>query len=366
MITELGSWIPAHGFNIPVTNVWSRRSLNGHQLRGATVQSKPYITYIEDNCTRKDCFKGIYADIWHELQSKMNFTYTMNRVYIYGQLTKGSWNGMVRMLKDGEVDITPVDSTITQSRSTVIEFLPRLDLIHEKLFLWNPVSTPNSQAYIEPFTIHSWLGVVIFVIVVPIILRGIFKYSKDVSTKKYAMSDCLCFALNALLMRDHGTEPRSGATRTAYASIVFGGILVYYLWEAMLISYLSVKKVYMPFRTLEEFEKTSNYKLVVAKGFSQLDMFRSSKEYPYNDIWAKKMRPYAQDFPLVYDLVRAMKNDPFSVVYVDAYQIDNNESYLSCDVVDTGVNIRTTQLAWSVPKSASGIMAFRNGKMVLA
>ena len=265
---------------------------------------------------------------------------------------------MVRMLKDGEVDITPVDSTITQSRSTVIDFLPRLDLIHEKLFLWNPVGTPNSQAYIEPFTLHSWLGVVIFVIVVPLILRGIFKYSKDGSTKKYAISDCLCFALKTLVLRDDGTNPKSGATRTAYASIVFGGIMIYYLWEAMLISYLSVKKVYMPFRTLEELEKTSNYKLVVAKGFSQLDMFRSSNEYPYKDIWVKKMQPYAQDFPLVYDLVETMKNDPFSVVYVDAYQIDNNESYLSCDVVDTGVNIRTTQLAWSVSKNSPFYSAF--------
>ena len=45
--------------------------------RVSTFQWKPHQTYVEDKCHSPDCFKGIYADVFHILQSQLNFTYSI-------------------------------------------------------------------------------------------------------------------------------------------------------------------------------------------------------------------------------------------------------------------------------------------------
>ena len=100
--------------------------MKGVHIRVVSAYSPPTVTYIEDGCTSKDCFKGIFANVWHELSDKMNFTYTIRRVYMWGSETNGSWNGMIGMLKDGIVDIAAADLTITNERSKVVDFLPSL------------------------------------------------------------------------------------------------------------------------------------------------------------------------------------------------------------------------------------------------
>ena len=56
----------------------------------------PYTIHVEDGCTTKDCFKGLYADVFHELAQIINFTFTISLVESYGsKFDNGSWNGMI-------------------------------------------------------------------------------------------------------------------------------------------------------------------------------------------------------------------------------------------------------------------------------
>ena len=71
-----------------ITNIY-------YTYRAAAGLSPPYVTYIEDNCTTKGCFQGMFADVWHELSEKMNFTYTIRKMTVWGALNNGSWNGMI-------------------------------------------------------------------------------------------------------------------------------------------------------------------------------------------------------------------------------------------------------------------------------
>ena len=53
---------------------------------------------VGNNCTHSGCFQGMYADVWHNLQSIMNFTYFLNPPPdgAWGnKLEDGSWNGMI-------------------------------------------------------------------------------------------------------------------------------------------------------------------------------------------------------------------------------------------------------------------------------
>ncbi len=66
--------------------------------RASALHNIPYETHLEDGCTGPDCFKGMFADVWHSLQDIMNFTYKM---YMpedgqWGALREdGTWTGIV-------------------------------------------------------------------------------------------------------------------------------------------------------------------------------------------------------------------------------------------------------------------------------
>ena len=103
----------------------------------------------------------------------MNFTYTLilppdgN----WGAIQPdGSWNGMVKMLADQEIDIAPTDFTVTQERSAVMTFANPITQIYHALFIKNPTETFNYTAYTEPMHWIAWVGLLAFIAVVPPLL----------------------------------------------------------------------------------------------------------------------------------------------------------------------------------------------------
>ena len=64
-------------------------------FRAAGILSRPFIDYIEDDCTNPQCFRGMNSQIWHSLQEKMNFTYTIERQTVFGVFKNKTWNGVI-------------------------------------------------------------------------------------------------------------------------------------------------------------------------------------------------------------------------------------------------------------------------------
>ena len=83
------------------------------------------------------------------------------------------------LLEQGQIDIAPVDFSVTAERSKAIDFLPSLSDSYLQLFLNNPVDTLNWKAYTEPLTPNCWLGVLLFVLIAPPIIAAIMIYSKN-------------------------------------------------------------------------------------------------------------------------------------------------------------------------------------------
>ena len=56
----------------------------------------PYTTKVEDGCSTTECFKGLYADVFHELSQILNFTFTISLVESYGsKFSNDTWSGMI-------------------------------------------------------------------------------------------------------------------------------------------------------------------------------------------------------------------------------------------------------------------------------
>ena len=127
LVVDYGQWDPATGVTILEENIWRRRSnLQGNNIRYflvimfrnferlyivtiiryelnyfyiyriVTGVYPPYVTYVEDGCKSPNCFKGFHADVFHELQSLLNFTYTVSVAHGAGsRLANQSWTGLI-------------------------------------------------------------------------------------------------------------------------------------------------------------------------------------------------------------------------------------------------------------------------------
>ena len=86
------------------------------------------------------------------LQEIMNFTYTVIEPPDgqYGALQPdGTWNGIVKLLANQDIDIGTTTFAVTQERSTVITFASPLFEVYYSLFIKNPAEIFNIMAYIE-------------------------------------------------------------------------------------------------------------------------------------------------------------------------------------------------------------------------
>ena len=103
----------------------------------------------------------------------MNFSYSLIKPPDgnWGSIQPdGSWNGMVNLLAQQDIDIATTDFTVTHERSAVMTFATPIKQIYHSLFIKNPAETFNYMAYIEPMHGLSWVGIFVLVITVPPLL----------------------------------------------------------------------------------------------------------------------------------------------------------------------------------------------------
>ena len=103
----------------------------------------------------------------------MNFTYTVIKPPDgqYGGIQPdGTWNGMVGLLANQDVDIAAATFAISLERSTVMTFATPVMEVYFSLFVKNPADVFNFMAYIEPMHWLAWIGMLVCLASVPPLL----------------------------------------------------------------------------------------------------------------------------------------------------------------------------------------------------
>ena len=339
VISEFAIWNKEHRLILSSSYIWTRRAtLNGYHFEAASGIALPLVTYLEDGCSSRQCFKGFFADIWHDLSTELNFTYTLYKRNQWGSLVNGSWNGMVGMLHKGEIDIAPTDITVTKERSKAVDFLPTMTEGYHQLYLKNPLDSLNWFAYTEPLTYDCWLATFLYVLM-----------------------------LTAILMQ----ERRYISNKIATISVILGGTFIYWHWEAMLISFLAVRKIGLPLMTLKDLSKSSSYGLMVQKGTIYEDLFKYANNHFSIKLWNDKIRNNIEEYPTdERDVLQSLLGTSNMVVY-GGQSMKSYDAYFSCKIVDTGVSFYQEQLAFAMPKKSPYFDLFHfhinrlkeNGKM---
>ena len=111
--------------------------------------------------------------IYFSLQEIMNFTYTLIKPSDgkWGAIQPdGTWNGMIDLLADQEIDIAPAPFTVTEKRSTVVTFASPITEVFHTLFVKNPAESYNVMAYINPMHWFAWICLFVLLATVPPLL----------------------------------------------------------------------------------------------------------------------------------------------------------------------------------------------------
>ena len=88
----------------------------------------------------------------------------------------GTWNGMINLLSNQEIDIAPAPFTVTQERSTVITFSSSINEVYHTLFIKNPAESYNVMAYIKPMHWLAWICLFVLLATVPPLLCLAIRY----------------------------------------------------------------------------------------------------------------------------------------------------------------------------------------------
>ena len=358
ILKRFGIWSVENSLKVIDRNICSRRSsLDGHHIRVTSAYSPPFVSVVEDNCTSNVCFKGDLPDTWHSLSQRMNFTYTVRRAYQWGNLVNGTWNGMIGQVNMADNDVAVADLTVTKDRSTVVAFLPSLKQVNLESFMKTPEDSLYLDVYLMPFTFQVWLVVLLWIVSVPVLLGIITLHGDQQDSNRFTISHCFWFVAQSFMMRGDTILPNSNSNRIAFVIALVGGIVMYYNWEADLISYLTIKRIKLPFSNLQELAENSKYRVIVPQGTYLVDYFKYSKEPVRKRIWKEKIEPYVEQLPLFDDYLDALLNDQFVVAFSEN-GLKRNQAYFDCKIIPGGIVLATSSWAWATRKQYPFYEAF--------
>ena len=103
-----------------------------------------------------------------------------------------------------------------------------------------------------------------------------------------------------------------------FFSFIVAAAVLYYHWEAMLVSYLSTRKVTLPFLTLQELYYDTNLRLAIRPSTSWEDNFKYSSEELFQKIFKDRVLPYKdeyEEFPFSHGMTYLIENDYNTALY---------------------------------------------------
>ena len=116
-----------------------------------------------------------------------------------------------------------------------------------------------------------------------------------------------------------------------FFSMLIAATLIYYLWEAMLVTYLSSRKTILPFNTIEEMYLNTNFRLALIPNTAYEDDFKYSTDPMFRKIYEERIKPHLKEYmeyPTTMDIYQIIGNDFETALYV----MDEPTRYVKCTI----------------------------------
>jgi len=366
---NVGSWSDTDGFIMTTAPKYYRRGdLKGHHFKVETLPEAPYTTKMELNpYTGKYEIEGSFPELLKLLSVAMNFTYTVTKPpdgawggYI-GDFPNGKWNGMMNQVVNERIDFAATSLIITLPRVIDADWTTPLVYGYIAIFVKNPAGVVNYQAYLEPMTYLAWGMVVVFLIVIPPFLYIVFALNPN-PHDNMSLAQSYGAVFVAMILLGSPNDPKNVSTRIIFLSILVACILIFWHWEAMLVSYLATRKIVLPFTTIADFYLNTNFRLAVMPDTTYMDNFKYSTDPLFLEIYAERIEPHVQeykDYPQHTSDMMYFIRDDASTALLDGYvPIKATKEYSDCQILVTEGQYFNRPYAWPFPKHSPFLQIF--------
>ena len=89
-------------------------------------------------------------------------------------------------------------------------------------------------------------------------------------------------------MRGWSILPSKPAAQLALFSLLFFGTMMFWHWEAMLISYLATRVKVMPFNDIADLVSNTDFRIIVLPSSSMEDAFKNSIDPDWQTAWIQR------------------------------------------------------------------------------
>ncbi|KAK4022871.1 hypothetical protein OUZ56_008315 [Daphnia magna] len=248
----------------------------GNMLRFASLERPPFVIFERHSDGTIRGFKGYCYEIIHALQKIYNFTYEVDQPKdnTYGTvMPNGSWNGMIRMIKEQVIDIGVGPFSVTYSRSKAVDFTVPFYEEPTGILIPPPAEDNRLLACTKPFRLEVWLSLLLCVTTLPIVLwkdlQLVLKtYQKAASTsnenskseeenhfqeKCPSLAKQYFFVLGVLIGQSGQKLPSSGfSPRLLGAFWCLSAVVFASAYVGILVGFLSIPRLSPIISSLEE------------------------------------------------------------------------------------------------------------------
>ena len=123
-----------------------------------------------------------------------------------------------------------------------------------------------------------------------------FRYpDPDSAYHEFTLGKSYIYLMSVSTMRGWSDLPSRTAPQIALYSLLFYGTMMYWHWEAMLISYLATRKIVLPFNNIPELVSLSQTNVYLIPGSSYEDAFKTSRDPDWMAAWDSRVSPYLDE-----------------------------------------------------------------------
>ncbi|XP_047488141.1 glutamate receptor ionotropic, kainate glr-3-like [Penaeus chinensis] len=208
--------------------------------------------------------------------SGYEYVFSSDRVF-GSQFPNGSWNGLMRMLTEGEVAMSGVVLSIDEARASAVDFSDPLHLDDQVFGYKRPVYEADVLGFVRPYTITTWI---LLLLAMMAIFAGVLvihhSHGKLVSKEAKSgvaseggapaentedqvvtsVSLAYQWTLTILLAQSLPKAPRDTSLRVIMGLWLVGALIVGSVYRSNLKAMLTLPKLRLPFNSLDDLVET--------------------------------------------------------------------------------------------------------------
>jgi hypothetical protein len=96
-------------------------------------------------------------------------------------------------------------------------------------------------------------------------------------------------------MRGWSTLPSKLPAKIALFSLLFFGTMIFWHWEAMLISFLATRVISLPFKDIPDLVTNTQFRIILVPGSSFQDDFETSPDPIWQVAWTERVQPHLEE-----------------------------------------------------------------------